>query len=230
VFVVGRCCRKSLFESSRILAAAHGRAPWRPCPTDPGLFSDRAQSSVLHERVLLVAVTMAETPRISDEDRIEVTPISDGITRVELRFGFMEQPNVPNGLHVAMARRQIAQWDLGRVTYYTGHETMLLWAGGRAWRAGAKNCSRSCTTTPSGLALISKFRADKSWKSASSSRSELRAARPGPASQTIATGDVRFPPRSFAKVRKGVAADFPPKNETGDNRRLIGLKPAIRIA
>jgi KUP system potassium uptake protein len=80
---------------------------------------------VLHERVLLVAVTMAETPRISDEDRVEVTPISDGITRVELRFGFMEQPNVPKGLNVAMTRRQIAPCDLSRVTYYTGHETII---------------------------------------------------------------------------------------------------------
>jgi len=80
---------------------------------------------VLHERVLLVAVTMAETPRISDDNRVEVTPISDGITRVELRFGFMEQPNVPNGLNAAMARRQIAQCDLSRVTYYTGHETII---------------------------------------------------------------------------------------------------------
>jgi KUP system potassium uptake protein len=80
---------------------------------------------VLHETVLLVAVTMAETPRLPDENRVEVTPISDGITRVELRFGFMEQPNVPRGLNVAMARGQIAQCDLSRVTYYTGHETII---------------------------------------------------------------------------------------------------------
>src|SRR5271169_3371249 len=46
-------------------------------------------------------------------------------------------------------------------------------AGGRAWRAGARSRSRSCTTTPSGRARISKFRADKSWKSESSSRFEF---------------------------------------------------------
>jgi KUP system potassium uptake protein len=56
---------------------------------------------VLHQRVLLVAVTTMETPRVSDEDRVVVTPISDDITRVELRFGFMEEPNVPKGLEVA---------------------------------------------------------------------------------------------------------------------------------
>jgi KUP system potassium uptake protein len=80
---------------------------------------------VLYENVLLVAVTTTETPRVSDEDRAAVTPISNGITRVELRFGFMEQPNVPHGLEVAIARGQIAKYDLSRVIYYTGHETII---------------------------------------------------------------------------------------------------------
>jgi KUP system potassium uptake protein len=80
---------------------------------------------VLHERLLLVAVTMAETPRVSDENRVEVNPISDGIARVELRFGFMERPNVPRGLEIAVARGQLEQLDLGRVTYFTGHETII---------------------------------------------------------------------------------------------------------
>ena len=80
---------------------------------------------VLHEKVLLVAVEMTETPRVTDEDRVRITPISDDITRVELRFGFMEQPDVPHGLKVAVARRQIAECDLGQVTYFTGHETII---------------------------------------------------------------------------------------------------------
>jgi len=80
---------------------------------------------VLYENVLLVAVTTTETPRVSDEDRATVTPIADGITRVELRFGFMDQPDVPKGLEVAMARGQIAKCDLLRAIYYTGHETII---------------------------------------------------------------------------------------------------------
>jgi KUP system potassium uptake protein len=80
---------------------------------------------VLHENVLLVAVTTVETPRVADEDRVAVTPIAAGITRVELRFGFMEQPNVPKGLELAAARGQIEQFDPARVIYYTGHETII---------------------------------------------------------------------------------------------------------
>ena len=80
---------------------------------------------ILYENVLLVAVATTETPRVSDEDGVVVTPIADGITRVELRFGFMEQPDVPKGLEVAMAHGQIAKCDLSRVIYYTGHETII---------------------------------------------------------------------------------------------------------
>jgi KUP system potassium uptake protein len=80
---------------------------------------------VLHERILLVAVTMTETPRVADAERAAVTPISDDITRVELRFGFMEQPDVPKGLAVAVAHGQIAKCELEKITYFTGHETII---------------------------------------------------------------------------------------------------------
>ena len=80
---------------------------------------------VLHENVLLVAVTTTETPRVSEEDRIVVAPISQGITRTELRFGFMEEPNVPEGLTAAAAQGKIANFDPAQALYYTGHETII---------------------------------------------------------------------------------------------------------
>ncbi len=80
---------------------------------------------VLHENVLLVAVEMTETPRVDDEDRVKVTPISNHIDRVELKFGFMEKPDVPKGLGCALTGRQIPECNLPEVTYYTGHETII---------------------------------------------------------------------------------------------------------
>jgi KUP system potassium uptake protein len=80
---------------------------------------------VLHERVLLVAIEMTETPRVAEEDRVKITPISERITRVELRFGFMEKADVPKGLSVAVLRGQISECDLGQVTYFTGHEAII---------------------------------------------------------------------------------------------------------
>jgi KUP system potassium uptake protein len=78
---------------------------------------------VLHERVLFVGVTTAETPYVRDEDRVTVTPISEGLERAEVRYGFMEQPNVPEALAAATARGQIP--DVARAVYYTGHETII---------------------------------------------------------------------------------------------------------
>ena len=92
---------------------------------------------VLHERVLLVAVTTTETPRVPDEERIVVTPISEDMTRVELLFGFMEQPDVPKGLELAASSGRIDKCDLQQLTYYTGHETIIASArrlGMARWR------------------------------------------------------------------------------------------------
>jgi KUP system potassium uptake protein len=80
---------------------------------------------VLHERVLLVAVEMADTPRVGDDHRVTVTALCERIARVQLRFGFMEKPDVPRGLQIAVERHQIAACNLWQVTYFTGHETVI---------------------------------------------------------------------------------------------------------
>jgi KUP system potassium uptake protein len=91
----------------------------------------------LHENIYLVAVSTTETPRTPDEERASVKAITEGITRVELRFGFMEEPNVPQELAAAMKRGILSPFDLGSTVYYTGHETIIpagLRAGLPRWR------------------------------------------------------------------------------------------------
>jgi KUP system potassium uptake protein len=80
---------------------------------------------VLHERVFLVAVNIAEIPRVPETERAEVSSISDGLIRVELRFGFMEYPDVPRGLATAAAQGKIDLGDPLALTYFTGHETVV---------------------------------------------------------------------------------------------------------
>jgi KUP system potassium uptake protein len=84
-----------------------------------------AFNHVLHERVFLVAVEMTETPRVSDEDRVVVTALSERVARIAMRFGFMEKADVPAGLKTAIARGQIAPCELAQVTYFTGHESII---------------------------------------------------------------------------------------------------------
>jgi KUP system potassium uptake protein len=80
---------------------------------------------VLHERVLLVAANIAEVPRMPDQERVLVRPLGEGLTRVEIRFGFMDEPNIPEALAIGVAQGQIEPFDPKRVIYYTGHETII---------------------------------------------------------------------------------------------------------
>jgi len=78
---------------------------------------------VLQEQVVFVAVTTAEAPYVADEDRVVVTQVADGFKRAEVRYGFMEQPNVTKALASTAARGLIP--DVAQSVYYTGHETII---------------------------------------------------------------------------------------------------------
>ena len=80
---------------------------------------------VLHERVLLVAIEMTDAPRVDAESRATVISLCEGMTRVQLRFGFMEKPDVPEGLLTAVAHHIIGPCSLKQMTYFAGHETVI---------------------------------------------------------------------------------------------------------
>ena len=56
-------------------------------------------SRVLYQRVVLV--TVLEEARIAPEDRAEIIEVVEGITRVILRYGFMQYPTIYHGLRLA---------------------------------------------------------------------------------------------------------------------------------
>ncbi len=73
---------------------------------------------VLHERVLLVAVITTDEPRVAPEQRIKLVPVGAGITRVLLYFGFMETPDVMDGLTLACREPALHGIDPHDMTYY----------------------------------------------------------------------------------------------------------------
>ncbi|MGH6739802.1 MAG: potassium transporter Kup, partial [Bradyrhizobium sp.] len=79
----------------------------------------------LHGRVLLVTVLIEEQPRISDEARAEVIEITEGITRIIMRYGFMQYPTIFEGLQLACRQGKLNGVDLSEVTYYIGRETII---------------------------------------------------------------------------------------------------------
>jgi KUP system potassium uptake protein len=73
---------------------------------------------VLHERVLLINIVSSDAPRIVPDERVRLVPVGAGITRVILEFGFMEHPNVMDGLKLACRNAGLHDIDPEEITYY----------------------------------------------------------------------------------------------------------------
>jgi len=55
-------------------------------------------NQVLHERVVILTVEIDEVPHVAPEKRAEVTPAGEGFYRIVLRYGFMDETDVPGDL------------------------------------------------------------------------------------------------------------------------------------
>jgi len=75
-----------------------------PDSAPTALLHNLKHNKVLHEHNVIMTIVTADTPRVSHEDRIRTIELSPRFSRLELKFGFMETPNVPNAL--AIARKQ----------------------------------------------------------------------------------------------------------------------------
>jgi KUP system potassium uptake protein len=74
---------------------------------------------VLHERMLLVSTLTTDAPRVDHEERVKLIPVGAGITRVVLHFGFMEHPNIMDGLVLACRDPALRGIDPKKITFYS---------------------------------------------------------------------------------------------------------------
>jgi KUP system potassium uptake protein len=68
--------------------------------------------------VLLIASTSIDAPRVAPEQRIKLVPVGAGITRVIFHFGFMETPDMMEGLKLACLEPELRGIDPQNITYY----------------------------------------------------------------------------------------------------------------
>ncbi|MBI2188116.1 MAG: potassium transporter Kup [Acidobacteria bacterium] len=95
-----------------------------PTGTPPALVHNLRYNKVLHQHVIVLMVTTAQTPHVRPEDRVSVQRLGHDIYSVRVRYGFMEDPDVPNALMRAHA--QGVEMDLDDVTYFLGRETIIV--------------------------------------------------------------------------------------------------------
>ena len=78
---------------------------------------------VLHERVVLCTVTVADTPYVPKAKRITVDKLGKGFFAVRISYGFFETPDIPQAL--ALARAQGLALEPDSTTYFLGRETLV---------------------------------------------------------------------------------------------------------
>ena len=92
--------------------------------TPPALVHNLRFNKVLHEHVITLMITTQPVPHVPVEEQVSVKALGLGLFDVRVRYGFMEDPNVPQALVNACAHGLVLDED--DVTYFLGRETLIV--------------------------------------------------------------------------------------------------------
>jgi KUP system potassium uptake protein len=77
---------------------------------------------VLHEDNVVLTVVIENTPYVKTADRVSIEPLGKSFSRVRIRFGFMETPNVPRALGIA--RKQGWSFDIMSTSFFLSRRSV----------------------------------------------------------------------------------------------------------
>jgi KUP system potassium uptake protein len=86
------------------------------------LLHNLKHNKILHEHNVILTIATSDTPRVDENDRVTITPVSDRFNRVVLRFGYMEIPNVPKAL--ALARKKGWSFDIMSTSFFLSRRAL----------------------------------------------------------------------------------------------------------
>jgi KUP system potassium uptake protein len=94
----------------------------RPGSTPPALLANLFHNRILHENVVILSVRTVDIPRVPAADREELIDHGQGFFSVRLRFGFMEEPDVPTALSHVLSSK--VSFDPLHTSYFLGKESI----------------------------------------------------------------------------------------------------------
>ncbi|RKG88676.1 potassium transporter Kup [Corallococcus sp. CA049B] len=94
-----------------------------PEGTPPALLHNLKHNKILHEQVVLLTIIPEEIPHVVAQERVEVEPLEQGFVRVVARYGFMENPSIPDILK--RCREKGLQFQLMGTSFFLGRETLI---------------------------------------------------------------------------------------------------------
>ena len=79
-------------------------------------------NKVVHEKVVLLSVNVEETAHLADDERSEWVELGQGVYRLIVRFGFLEDPHIPALLERIKGP---VSFDPMTTSYFLGRETLI---------------------------------------------------------------------------------------------------------
>jgi KUP system potassium uptake protein len=89
----------------------------------PALISNMRHNKVVHESTLIVSVETADVPRVDPSERCQTETVAHGVHQVLLRYGFMEEPDVPAALESCSGKA--FRFKPEEATYFIGRESVV---------------------------------------------------------------------------------------------------------
>ncbi len=93
-----------------------------PESTPTALLHALKHFGVLHEHNVILTITTASTPTVPDGERVTLETLSPSFSRMTVRYGFVETPNVPAAL--AEARKLGLSYDIMRTSFFLSRRTV----------------------------------------------------------------------------------------------------------
>ena len=102
----------------------------------------------LHEHIVILTIVTEDVPRVAPEDRVNMEELNERFRRVELRFGYAEEPDVPKAL--LQCRKLGWKFDIMATSFILSQRSLKLSGQRRmpAWQSLfffylARNATRS---------------------------------------------------------------------------------------
>jgi KUP system potassium uptake protein len=93
-----------------------------PSSAPTALMHSLKHYKVLHQKNVILSIKTSQTPRVPDEDRVRIEHVGKTFSRLTIRFGYMETPNVPKAL--AIARKLGWQFDIMSTSFFLSRRSL----------------------------------------------------------------------------------------------------------
>jgi KUP system potassium uptake protein len=93
-----------------------------PSTAPSALLHNLKHNKVLHERNIVLTVRSVDRPRTILEERVSLENLGDSFWKVEMRFGYMEVPNIPRSL--ALLRKLGFKFDIMATSFFLSRRSI----------------------------------------------------------------------------------------------------------